>query len=210
MSKKPCPEREESIAITDQATLKVILHPLRTRLITAMSQGPRSVKELAEAVGMEQTKLYYHIKILLKAGIIMPAGRRKVGNLTETSYVCRARDYVIDPALALSGGAGEGAEKAVNAFISALRSALLVSCRRLEAMKGSRQGGKDGKPRGPRTVSMYIESLRLMPGEAEEFGRRVKELAAEYDAKNEGRSGADTYEIGYAIYLGAAPRKEGG
>ena len=50
MSKKPCPEREESIAITDQATLKVILHPLRTRLITAMSQGPRSVKELAEAV----------------------------------------------------------------------------------------------------------------------------------------------------------------
>ena len=209
MSKKPGPEREESVAITDQATLKVILHPLRTRLITAMSQGPKTVKELSEAVGMEQTKLYYHIKVLLKAGVIMPAGRRKVGNLTETSYVCRARDYVIDPSLALSTGAGEGAEKAVNAFVSALRSALLVSCRRLEAMKGARQGAKDGSSRGPRSLSMYIESLRLMPGEAEEFGRRVKELAAEYDGKNEGRAGADTYEIGYAIYLGAAPRKEG-
>ena len=209
MSKKPGIEREESISITDQATLKVILHPLRTRLRTAMSQGPRSVKELAEAVGMEQTKLYYHVKILLKAGIIMPAGRRKVGNLTETSYVCKARDYVIDPALALSTGAGEGAEKAVNSFISALRSALLVSCRRLDAMKGSRQGTRGGSSRGPRSVSMCIESLRLLPGEAEEFGRRVKELAAEYDRKNEDRAGADTYEIGYAIYLGAAPRKEG-
>lgn len=209
MSKKPCPEREDSISITDRATLKVILHPLRTRLITAMSQGPRTAKELAEAVGMEPTGLYYHIKILLKAGIIMPAGRRKVGNLTETSYVCRAKDYSIDPSLALSPGEGGSAEKAVNAFVSALRSALLVSCRRLDAMKGSRQGAKDTSPRGTRTVGMYMESLSLMPGEAEEFGLRVKELAAEYDRKNEGRAGADTYEIGYAIYLGAAPRKEG-
>ena len=78
-------------------------------------------------------------------------------------------------------------------------------------MKGSRRDGKDGDGDGdgPRSVSMCIESLRLMPGEAEEFNRRLKELVAEYDNRNEGRAGADTYEIGYAIYLGAAPRKEG-
>ena len=195
----------ESLMVSDPEAIKVILHPLRTRIITALSQEPLTVKELAEAVGMEQTKLYYHIKLLLKAGIIVAAAERHVGNLTETSYICGARDISIDPALALNAGTGGSAEKTVNTFVSALRSSLVASCRRL----GRMEGVQDAASPPPRSLGMSMETLKLMPGEAEEFSRRIKELITEYDMRNSGAAGADTYEIGYAIYPGPAPRRKG-
>ena len=90
-------DQEPSRVVSDPKIVKVLLHPLRTRLIVAMSGEPRSVGELSSIVDVPVTKLYYHVKLLLKAGLVAAVDERRVGNLTETLYLATAREFRFDP-----------------------------------------------------------------------------------------------------------------
>jgi DNA-binding transcriptional ArsR family regulator len=194
--------QEASRSIGDRETLKVVLHPLRTRLITAMANEAKTVRELSSIVGVEPTKLYYHVKLLQKAGIIAAVEERQVGNLTETSYLCAARDFLIDPELSKGLGEGGAFEGTIATFISALRSSLLDSYRRTQEKKKSREGKKQ-------TFSLGIQALRLDEREAEDFLRRFNELVAEFDEKRGKASKVRRqYEIGFAFYPSVAPEEE--
>jgi len=201
----------ESKTIRDRETLKVILHPLRTRLITALSREARTVRELSAIVGVEPTKLYYHIKLLQKAGIIVAAEERQVGNLTETSYLCAARDLVIDPELSQGLGEGGAFEGTISTFISALRSSLLASYRMVQERKKPRDESptaKDAKKPQARTFSLGIQTLRLDEEEAEEFQKSLDGLIKEFDGKGGAGGRVRQYEIGFAFYPSASPREE--
>jgi len=191
--------QEASKTISDRETLKVILHPLRTRLITAMAKEAKTVKELSSVVGVEPTKLYYHVKLLQKAGIIAAVEERQVGNLTETSYLCTAKDIFVDPELSQGLGQGSAFERTIAAFISALRSSLLGSYRRTQ----EKRKGREGKTQ---TFSLGIQTLKLDEKEAEDFLRRFNGLVKEFDAKGGGE--ARQYEIGFAFYPSVPPEEE--
>jgi AcrR family transcriptional regulator len=51
-----------------------------------MLDGGRTVKELAEALGVPPTRLYYHVKILEHAGLIEVVERRMVSGIEERTY----------------------------------------------------------------------------------------------------------------------------
>lgn len=194
--------QEDSKTIGDRETLKVVLHPLRTRLITAMANEAKTVKELSSIVGVEPTKLYYHIKLLQKAGIIAAVEERQLGNLTETSYLCTARDFLIDPELSKGLGEGSAFEGTIATFVAALRSSLLGSYRRTLEKKKDRDGKKQ-------TFSLGIQALRLDEGEAEDFLRRFNELVAEFDGKRgDAGKARRQYEIGFAFYPSVSPEEE--
>jgi DNA-binding transcriptional ArsR family regulator len=204
-------QQEASKTIGDRETLKVILHPLRTRLITAMSKEAKTVKELSSIVGVEPTKLYYHVKLLQKAGIIAAVEERQVGNLTETSYLCTAEDFFVDPELSKDLGEGSTFEGTIATFISALRSSLLGSYRRMREKKQAREGRAEEEGRKPesQTFSLGIQALRLDEAEAKDFLRRFNELVAEFDGKRGGTSEAGRqYEIGFAFYPSVSPEDE--
>ncbi|MCP4420888.1 MAG: helix-turn-helix transcriptional regulator, partial [Chloroflexi bacterium] len=59
----------EEYIIRDLETLKAISHPLRIQLLKLIKQ-PKTVKEIASSLEMPPTKLYYHINLLEKNGII--------------------------------------------------------------------------------------------------------------------------------------------
>lgn len=200
-------EQAESMTIGDREMLKIVLHPTRTRLITALAQKARTAKELAGILGIEATKLYYHIKLLQKAGIIMAAGERQVGNLTETSYICTAKFYAIDPGLSQDLGKGGGLEGTVSSFISVLRTSMLSSCRRIQerrqALEGKQGKGKGAEP-GSKSFTLAIETLRLGEDEAGEFAARMKSLIEEFGTKTGKDGSSNYYEIAYAVYPSAS------
>jgi DNA-binding transcriptional ArsR family regulator len=66
---------------------RALADPLRIRLLEALWFGPRSVKELAEAVGLPPDRLYYHLRQLEQAAIIEVSGYRPLpGGKVERLY----------------------------------------------------------------------------------------------------------------------------
>jgi DNA-binding transcriptional ArsR family regulator len=208
MGKKPGFSQAESMTISDRETVKVVLNPTRTRLITALAQEERTVKELSTILGQEQTKLYYHIKLLLKAGIIVAVGERQIGNLTETSYVCAAKSYTVDPAIAEGLDEEGGPESTAASFISMLRSSLFASCRRIGERKKEKRAGADEEARKEaEAITMLIETFRLGKGEAKEFVARLQSLIAEFESRNAGEESSPFYELGFALFPSASDPK---
>jgi DNA-binding transcriptional ArsR family regulator len=66
---------------------RALADPLRIRLLEAVWFGPRSVKELAEAVGLPPDRLYYHLRQLEQAAVIEVSGYRPLpGGKVERLY----------------------------------------------------------------------------------------------------------------------------
>jgi DNA-binding transcriptional ArsR family regulator len=61
--------------------------PLRIRLFQALWHGPRSARELAAEVGLPPDRLYYHLRLLQRAGIIEVSEYRPLpGGKVERLY----------------------------------------------------------------------------------------------------------------------------
>ena len=66
---------------------RALADPLRIRLLEALWFGPRSVKELAEAVRLPPDRLYYHLRQLEQAAVIEVSGYRPLpGGKVERLY----------------------------------------------------------------------------------------------------------------------------
>jgi DNA-binding transcriptional ArsR family regulator len=60
--------------------------PIRVRVREVLAAHPRTAKQLAEDVGMEANRLYYHLRLLEQAGLIEVIGREASGRLAEKVY----------------------------------------------------------------------------------------------------------------------------
>jgi DNA-binding transcriptional ArsR family regulator len=81
--------------IDDVDTLKVVADPLRLQILLEAIDRPVTVKELAATLGVPQTRLYYHVKLLEKHGLISVVGRRMVSGIEERSYRSPANGWTI-------------------------------------------------------------------------------------------------------------------
>lgn len=82
--------------IADPEAATVALHPLRSRLLSELSE-PASAAELAGRCGIARQKVNYHLKALEEHHLVKPAGERKWGGLTERRMVATAASYVVSP-----------------------------------------------------------------------------------------------------------------
>lgn len=80
----------------DQAL--TLLHPLRVELLRHLDQ-PRTCPELAAIFETTPQKVYYHIKSLEKAALVVKTGERRVRGIVEGFYQARARSYWLAPSL---------------------------------------------------------------------------------------------------------------
>src|SRR5438552_14035615 len=74
--------------------------PIRIRFILELGEGPRTVKEVAEALGVPPTRLYYHLKILEREGLVRVANRRMVSGIEERTYEAVAEFWSVPPSMA--------------------------------------------------------------------------------------------------------------
>ncbi len=178
----------EQFVISDVDTLKALSDPLRMRLHLEL-ELPRTVKELAAAVGVPQTRLYYHIKILERAGLIRVVDRRVVSGIEERTYQVSAKSTVISPdfdgdLLAESG---------------ALRALLEMVAAELEVALHS--PGPFGTPDST-VIALTQTRILLRPSEVEEFQQRLYDLISEYNEHPD-----DTDRVEYSMFF-EAHRKE--
>lgn len=179
----------EQFVIDDVATLKVLADPLRIQLLSELNLAPRTVKEIATRIGVPQTRLYYHIKLLERHGIIRVVGRRMVSGIEERSYQTTARSTVVSPTLGAEL-ARSGAVKALFDLFAAQMEVALV----------------DSVPVGdPRSAVIALSTLPvfLTPEEVPVFSEALQQFLTPY--ADESRRDRLEYEFLIAGYRKAEP-----
>lgn len=86
------------LLIEEASQAEAFLHPLRLELLKRAAE-PRTCTELAEALGETPQKIYYHVKVLERAGALRKVEERRVRAIQEGYYQATARSFWFAPGL---------------------------------------------------------------------------------------------------------------
>jgi DNA-binding transcriptional ArsR family regulator len=158
-----------ALEIEDPAILAALYDPIRYRIFRAL-ETPRTMAELADEVGKPANRLYYHVRLLVEAGLVRQVGTRASGRHTERVFgraAARIR-FTGD----LQPGAGRGL---LGAIADELDTAI-----------------GHARETDPGMVSYHVVSLT--PERAQELQARLRALIDEFEG--EGATAASTRRFG--------------
>lgn len=185
--------------ISDIDTLKVYFDPMRMKVIQAVAAEPRTVHEIAAELNVPFTRLYYHVNMLERHGLIRVVETRNLsGAVEEKYYQVSARVFVIDRKL-LTVHPGEGEEDALDTFL-----AQILEGTHRDILNSVEQGLVDLTVRPPDPDSLMLRHTvsRMPPARVEEFNRRLLALVEEFSDKR-GASDDPYYALTIALYRSA-------
>ncbi|MEU4302354.1 winged helix-turn-helix domain-containing protein [Kitasatospora aureofaciens] len=73
-----------------------LAHPVRQRLLFALSARPSTISRLAAQLGVNKGSVSHHLKVLCEAGLVRDAGTRTVRGGTEKYYRRTAERLLVD------------------------------------------------------------------------------------------------------------------
>jgi DNA-binding transcriptional ArsR family regulator len=160
----------DQLVIRDVETLKAVAEPTRIQLLVELCDAPRTVKELAEALGVAQTSLYYHVKILERHGLIEVVDRRMVSGIEERRYAGTSPlGWTIAPEL--SGSLVD--DGVIRAVLNSVRAELELALGEPDAMVGG--------PDDP-VALLSLTRLFLSPDDVVEVRRILGDLMERYSS----------------------------
>lgn len=75
------------LTIADPKQIRALASPVRQEVVdTVQALGPCSVAEIAAELGRPADGLYYHVRALLRVGLLVEAGERSAGRRCERLY----------------------------------------------------------------------------------------------------------------------------
>jgi DNA-binding transcriptional ArsR family regulator len=172
---QPDPER----LISDLDALKAYFDPVRFRIVQAVAAQPRTVHEIAAELGVPFTRLYYHMNLLEKHGIIRVAETRTLsGAVEEKTYQITAYMFVIDRRL-LEVQPGDETSDALELVMDTVFEET-----RRDIRRSVRSGKIDMRELPPHPSSLLNRRglFKLSRTQAEEFYRRIQDMIVEFTA----------------------------
>ncbi|GIF62162.1 hypothetical protein Ais01nite_01970 [Asanoa ishikariensis] len=70
---------------------KALSHPMRHRLLFALGEKPATTSQLAASFATRKGNIAHHLRVLLEAGLVRPAGTQRVRGGVEQYYERTAR-----------------------------------------------------------------------------------------------------------------------
>jgi DNA-binding transcriptional ArsR family regulator len=199
MTTSPEPEAEKTIH--DLEALRIYFDPLRTRIIHALGDVPRTIQSVADTLGVPFTRLYYHFQLLEKHGFIRQVDSHSFGGAVEEKvYQVAARLFLVDRALMTIGADNE--ESGLGVVLESVLDRTASDIRR-----SARSGAIDLQQRAPDPSALFIVRgfSYLSPQRASEFYQRFRLLVDEYvtaaeDDVSEGGENGRYYGLALALY----------
>ncbi len=189
---------QAELLVQDLDTLKTIIDPLRGQILELMVTRPLTVRQVAERLGLAPSRLYYHVNLLEKYGLIQVAATRLVANLVEKSYRATALSFRIDESL-LALGSDTGRDN-----ISAVLKSVLDTTRAdlLRSLEARATNLEQGAARKPRTAVLTRQLSRLSLEQAAAFRGRLQILLDEFTIADDPAMTGDgqTYALTVAFY----------
>ena len=187
--------------VDDLELLKAIAHGTRLDILQRLKL-PKTVKEIAEQLKLPATKLYYHVNLMEKHGLIQVVETNLVSGIVEKKYQVVARNYRIDDRLlADQSTASKEWERMLSAIFDVTRSEIQ------RTMQHTRQNPfKDEESGG----ILWRYNLRLTPEQYKEFYGRLQAILDEMQALQEEQAdaGSDLYGLTVAYYPVISPDED--
>jgi DNA-binding transcriptional ArsR family regulator len=203
------PERER--LVSDVETLKALSDPLRLRILETMvarSDTAWSVKELATALDVPQTRLYHHVELLVERNLIRLASQRVVSGIIESRYRVAALSFRLDRRfLSNDPNLHEAGRELLHTVFDSARDevaaalhAWLVAHPDADPSADPDLGDEPDRPLLTRGLAV------LAPARAGEFRRRLVALMNEYDT-DPGSPDAVPFGFLFAMYPAPAAKE---
>jgi DNA-binding transcriptional ArsR family regulator len=158
--------QQDTLVLDKPEQLKALGHPLRVRILEMLGQeGQRewqlTNRELAQRLGVDPGHLHFHVRMLLKAGLIELADTDRRGR--EKPYRSVAKTFQVAPELLAAGGASD------------LQAAMLNQVQRAHALYSS--GGTFRSAQ--LEVKLTVEQARDLMSEFLEKARKLEDDKAD-------------------------------
>jgi DNA-binding transcriptional ArsR family regulator len=186
--------------VDDVETLKALSDPLRLAIMRCLMRDVRassSVKEIAQELDQPTTRLYRHVKLLEKVGLIKVASTRIVSGITEYRYQVAQlglrlnRDLVTEP-----GNASEVAA-AFAATLDDFRNKLVQDILAGRLGHESQRDSPETPNSSALTPMVVTLDKKLSPERAADFRSRLEALVQEFN--DQGTSPSDTVPIEFLV-----------
>ena len=185
------------LTIEELDTLKVLADPLRLR-IRELMQKPTTVKIVAEKLDIPPTKLYYHINLLEKHGLIVLVDTRIVSGIIEKHYQIAAKTVKVAKHLLSTGEdpKGEGLNLAIGTLLDTTREELLESAR-VNLVEWDDEGERH------KGLSLHMGTLNLTQDQAADFYNELESLVNRYHdlSMSQHENEVDILNSYHALYL---------
>lgn len=174
------------LVLRDLDQIKAISHPYRIEILEAFEEAPSTAKQIADKLGEPHAKVNYHIKTLLKVGIIELFEEKVKLGIVEKYYLPMARMFMIDRNI-LNCGEKNIIESLNQASISIFENISKDFYRAVEIA--------DEKEH-PKKI-LHYNDYYLTKEEVLEFQDNLKEFMQDFlkDKKNKDRKNTKKYSI---------------
>ena len=179
---------DEQIVLESLDAVRAVADPLRLRMLFEMTYMPRTVKELAALLDVPQTRLYYHVKLLERQGLIWVVERRLVSGIEERTYRSSPAGFTISPTL-MGEAVDQGLLKAAFDLAQAELGVALAS-----------STAEPGEPDSNVPI-LTFNRMWLSPDEIEPMIRELGAVIQKYAATTEPSEGDVEYNGVFAVYL---------
>ena len=186
--------------IRDLETLKVVSDPMHIQIIEVLIPQALTVKQVADKLGQSPSKLYYHVNLLEKHGLIRVIETHVISNMIEKVYRATSANIEVDKTLL-----SFVSDKDKQAYHSMLTSTVDVTrediLRSLQARQFQLEQSAEQHPRSGmihRTVS------RMPASRAIEFLDRLRSLAQEFEEADESQNASPELHA-YALMIACYP-----
>lgn len=187
---------ENQLLIKNISQASALLKPYRLEIIKMLDQ-PRTCTELAEVLKDSPQKIYYHIKILEKAGLVKKVDQRQVRGIMEGIYQAAASSYWLSPEMVEElGGSQQAKNKLSLQYLIGLAQQV-----HNEVAQLAQQPDDEPSTLG---ISAQIELRDASDREAfmAELSSAVKNIAERYGNTNgdQSSSSSETFQLMVACY----------
>ncbi|MBH49918.1 MAG: hypothetical protein CMG69_04100 [Candidatus Marinimicrobia bacterium] len=92
-------EQKKNILIDSPSVLKNYNHPIGRKIIERLTEEPLSANKLSELIGFPRDNIYYHIKKLVKNGLLIVSETEIINGITKKKYMSSAKTFEISDSI---------------------------------------------------------------------------------------------------------------
>ena len=171
---------QDSYTVADLEQVKVLADPLRLRILEAFCEE-RTTKQVADRLGEKPTKLYHHVDLLDRLGLIQLMRTKKNRGTLEKYYLAVAKTFRVDSTVFSAADTGPKGES-LQAMVSHVFETTAAEMRVLIA--GATAAEAAEALEREEAMLTYLEA-RLTKQQADDLRERLRAMIEELTSGEE-------------------------
>ena len=182
------------LVMTEMEQVRAIADPLRQRILELLIQAPLTTKQVAERLNEQPTKLYHHVEILERVGLVKLVETRPKRGTVEKYYQAVADSFTVDRDLF---AARPQTDEHVKMMLDVMSGLLETTLAELRASAEA----KLIKPKDPKSPARLSRSLiRTSAAQIARLNKKLEQFFAECE-----RADSEDGELAYGLTIAFYP-----